>query len=280
MLFRKCQTSAISMVLISGIVLAMVATTYQWGAPLVEKSQTNSKIIQAQDLMGLIKQKVNEVALLGEQKSFVVSLDGTLEVDKDKNSILYSITTAGLGIGSFSYISLDSSTDAISYEIYSVNATTGGIFQIGGVDYSASPCAGSDTQVVINGTTYQAGGTLVPGYVIEHIDCSNFFDGQTVISGPEQEVMGILGTDEGGVVMAKTMYSGSKYMTQMRLAYRELDDLATLDGQKILIFSEGNSMASVGTRTITIRRGDVERTAASSKLGNDLVTTKVYVSLS
>ncbi|MCK5333943.1 MAG: hypothetical protein KAJ24_05490, partial [Candidatus Aenigmarchaeota archaeon] len=104
MISRVAQSPAASMILMTGIVLAMITATYNWGAPVLEKSQTNSKIVNAQDVMSLIKHRIGESALSGEQKSFSVTLDGTLEVVPTKNAIIYSVSTEGLGIGSLSYI--------------------------------------------------------------------------------------------------------------------------------------------------------------------------------
>lgn len=270
------------MVLVASIVLAMVVTTYQWGSPLVEKSQTNSIIVQAQDNMAMIKQRINEVALSGEQKSFNVKLDGTFEVVPEKNSIIYSVSTAGLGLGSFLYVPLDSSKEAIAYDTYILNATTGGIVTIGGIDYSVAACAGNDG-AAINGTFRNVGDIIHPtatNYTLDHVDCSGVFDKFTVISGPEVEVFGVLGSDEAGVIMAKTVFGGKGYLTQMRLAYRELDDVTSLEGRKIKIVSDGNKLVSGGAHTIFIRRGNVERIPGAAKLGQDLITTNVYVSVS
>lgn len=282
MVFRYGQTSAVSMVLVASIVLAMVATTYQWGSPLVEKSQTNSKIVQAQNVMSMIKEKINEVALSGEQKTVTVQLAGTLEVLPEKNSLFYSVSTGGLGIGSFSYIALDGG-DAVSYETYALNATTGEVARINGIDYSVAPCGVNNNGVFINGTFRNVGEAIhssAQNYVLEHVDCSGLFDGFTVITGPEQEVSGILGSDSAGVVMAKTVVAGQGYTTHFRTMFRELDDTMTLEGQRLNITTEGNREATAGTHTITIRRGEIERVPFGSRLGKDLVTTRIYVSIS
>ncbi len=281
MALRPAQTQAVSMILMTGIVLAMVVVTYNWGAPMVEKSQTNSKILQAQDVMSMIKQRMSDVALSGEQKSFRISLGGILEVVPGKNSIIYSISTKGLGVGSMSYISLDSSFDAIQYETHVVNASDGGIITLAGIDYDVHVCAVDDV-VVINSTSHSSGDAIWDNsnYMLEHVDCTGLFDGFTVITGPEEEVVGLLGMDAAGVVMAKTAVAGTEYINRLRLVYRELEDVVTLEGYKIIIHSEGNSIASSGDRTITIRRENIERIPSGSHLGEDLVLTHVYVSIS
>ncbi len=280
MVLRVAQTQAVSMILVSGIVLAMVAVTYNWGAPMIEKSQTNSKMIQAQEVMSMIKQRINDAAMSGEQKSLRVNLDGTLEIAPLKNSVIYSVTTEGLGIGSMSYISLDSASDAFSYETYALDAITGGIINLAGVDYTISACAVDDV-VDIDGASHNAGDTLLGNadYMLDHVDCTGVFDGFTVILGPEEDVVGLLGTDTAGVVMAKTAAIGTKYLSRMRLAYRELDDTTTLEGYKIIIHSEGNSIASSGEHTINIRRENIERVPSGSSFGEDLVLTHIYISI-
>ena len=119
---RAAQSQVVSLILMTGIVLAMVTVTYNWGAPVIEKSQTNSKIVHAQEVMSLIKHRMGESALSGDQKSFQISLEGILEVAPNKNSVIYSVSTEGLGIGSLSYISLDASLDAFQYEVSHVDS--------------------------------------------------------------------------------------------------------------------------------------------------------------
>ena len=280
MISRVAQSPAASMILMTGIVLAMITATYNWGAPVLEKSQTNSKIVNAQDVMSLIKHRIGESALSGEQKSFSVTLDGTLEVVPTKNAIIYSVSTEGLGIGSLSYISLDTSFDAFQYEAHAVDAGTGGTVTLDGTGYSVGGCAVDDV-VNIDGVPHNSGSALAdPNYVLDHVDCTGLFDGLTVITGPEEEVVGLLGTDAAGVVMAKTIDMGGAYMNRMRLTYRELDDVTTLEGYKTVIHSGGSSMVSSGEHTITIRRENVERIPSGSHLGEDLVLTHIYISIS
>ncbi|MCK5233400.1 MAG: hypothetical protein KAJ91_01145 [Candidatus Aenigmarchaeota archaeon] len=278
---RAAQSPAVSLVLMTGIVIAMIAVTYNWGAPVIEKSQTNSKIVNAQEVMSLIKHRIGESALSGEQKSFQVSLDGTLEIVPTKNAVIYSVSTDGLGIGSLSYISLDTAFDAFQYETHVVDAGAGGIVSLDGTDYLVGVCAVDDV-VDIDGISHNSGDALLgdPNYVIEHVDCTGLFDGFTVITGPEEEIVGLLGTDAAGVVMAKTIEMGGNYINRMRLTYRELDDVTTLEGYKIIIHSEGSSISSSREHTITIRRESIERIPSGSDLGKDLVLTHIYISIS
>ncbi|MCK5333716.1 MAG: hypothetical protein KAJ24_04340 [Candidatus Aenigmarchaeota archaeon] len=278
---RIAQSPAVSMILMTGIVLAMVTATYNWGAPVIEKSQTNSKIVNAQEIMSLIKHRIGESALSGEQKSFPVTLEGTLEVVPAKNAIIYSVSTEGLGIGSLSYISFDTSFDAFQYETHVVDAGSGGIVTLDGTDYSVGGCTVDDV-VNIEGVPHNSGDTLLvdPNYLLDHVDCTGLFDGFTVITGPEEEIVGLLGTDAAGVVMAKTIDMGGEYMNRMRLTYRELGDVTTLEGYKTVIHSEGNSIVSSGEHTITIRRENIERIPSGSHLGEDLVLTHIYISIS
>lgn len=107
MLNRKAQTQIISAILITGIVLGVVSVSYLWGVPLIQKSQTNTQITIAENLMTNIQKAIDDVVQTGTQKSILVNLDGKLEVSEDQNSIFYTITTKGLGIMAGDWIPLN-----------------------------------------------------------------------------------------------------------------------------------------------------------------------------
>jgi hypothetical protein len=90
----KAQTQAISLVLISGIVIALVGTTYFWGKPLIEKRTTMTQYTSAlrdmEDLDKIIVDMANNCRTpdgCSETKAFTTP--GLITVDPNKNEITY-----------------------------------------------------------------------------------------------------------------------------------------------------------------------------------------------
>ena len=71
-LYRKAQSQVLSIILISGILVAVIGATYMWGVPLIEKGRTSSDNEIAESFMLLLKEKVDDVAETGEQRTLSV----------------------------------------------------------------------------------------------------------------------------------------------------------------------------------------------------------------
>ncbi|MEA3229997.1 MAG: hypothetical protein U9P44_03705, partial [archaeon] len=61
-IMKKAQVQIVSVILLTGITLAAVSGVLWWGLPMLEKSGTNSEVIQAIAVMQDIKTAVAEVS--------------------------------------------------------------------------------------------------------------------------------------------------------------------------------------------------------------------------
>ncbi len=289
----KAQSQVLSIILITGILVAVVGASYMWGVPLIEKGQTSSDNEIAESLMVMLKEKIDNVAETGEQRTVSVELNGDIELAED-NSLRYTIATRGLNIASTAWVPLVGGTPPVQEDMAAVEANGGS----GTVDINDDvSCTMSSScgpgQVTLAGCTvapaplgpYSEGDTFTlsgDSYLIHHIDCAGNIDNQALIVGPEREKAGIIGIDEAGVIIARSRSVGDRFKTTYRLAYRELDDISSpnKDGYRIQLMREGNNLLGPGPHRITIRRDDNPKVIGTSKYGGSLIETKVYISMS
>ncbi|RLG15581.1 MAG: hypothetical protein DRN71_00870 [Candidatus Nanohalarchaeota archaeon] len=292
-LYRKAQSQVLSIILISGILVTVVGATYMWGVPLIEKGRTSSDNELAESFMLLLKEKVDDVAETGEQRTLPVELIGDLELRED-NSLTYTIVTRGLNIATTAWVPLAGGMSPVQEDMAAV-AADGGTGTVNINDdvtcTMTSTCGASPNVNLLSCTGGFAGGVRSEGgtydingesYLVHHIDCVGDIDGQALIVGPEREKAGIVGIDEAGVLIAKSEPAGDRFKTIYRLAYRELDDISTpsKDGYRIQLTREGNNILGPGQHRITIRRDENSKIIGASKHGGDLIGTKIFISMS
>lgn len=290
-LYRKAQSQVLSIILISGILITVVGATYMWGVPLIEKGRTSSDNEIAEGFMLLLKEKVDDVAETGEQRTLSVDLIGELELRED-NSLTYTIVTRGLNIATTAWVPLAGGMSPVQEDMAAVEANGGtGIVNINDDVTCNMTSSCGPVNVVLSDCTDPIDGTYSEGsnfilndetYLVHHIDCIGDIDSQALIVGPEREKAGIVGIDEAGVLIARSVPAGDKFKTIYRLAYRELDDISTpsKDGYRIQLTREGNNILGPGQHRITIRRDENSKIIGESKHGGDLIGTKIYISMS
>ncbi len=288
----KAQSQVLSIILITGVLVAVVGASYMWGVPLIEKGRTSSDNEIAESLMVMLKEKIDDVAETGEQRTVSVDLTGDLELTDD-NSLRYTIETRGLNIASTAWVPLVGGTSPVQEDMVAVTADGGSATvninddvtctmtsNCGTIKVDLTACTGGFAGgTKSEGETYDINGE---SYLVHHIDCVGNIDDQALIVGPEREKVGITGIDEGGVVIARSMPAGDRFKTTYRLAYRELDDISSpnKDGHRIQLTREGNNQLGPGPHRITIRRDDNPKVTGKSKYGGDLIETKVHISMS
>lgn len=290
---RKAQSELLSMMLITGILIAIIGSSYMWGVPLIEKGKTSSENEKAESLMKMIKEKIDDVAQTGEQKTFSFDISGDMELSDD-NSLTYSISTRGLTIASTAWVPLAGGSLPVQEDMAATSANGGSdkvnineevICQM---TSSCSPaqitltsCQGPYTppSPLTEGQTFNLGSDT---YRVNHIDCAGTKDSLALIIGPEKEKAGITGIDEAGVLIARSLSYADKFKTTYRLVYRELDAVSgpSNDGYRIRLVRDGNSLINSGPHKITIRRDENTRVVGKSKYGGDLTETKIYISMS
>ena len=72
---RIGQTEAISMVLVSGIVISLVGAAYFWGMPMIDKRSAATEFTSAANMMDSINEKIISIASSG---------GGSVELDLSK----------------------------------------------------------------------------------------------------------------------------------------------------------------------------------------------------
>lgn len=101
------------------------------------------------------------------------------------------------------------------------------------------------------------------------------------ISGTNQSGnIPIYGTDKEGVIIAKASQLADAYAVDYRLVYREVDDLNNKEGRITVLSAVGNNRASGGGIKLSISREPQEISAAASKLGGKLISTKILITVS
>ncbi|MCK5474001.1 MAG: hypothetical protein KAI53_01225 [Candidatus Aenigmarchaeota archaeon] len=283
----KGQTQIISVVLIMGLAVGVIGASYMWGKPLIEKSQAGTTITNAEKTMNLIKNAIDDVAKTGGQKKKQIQIEGTLKVSENENAIIYTLTGAQAAIASSQWISINDDVPPKSIETYAVNAINpSDNTPIDCGDCIMNASCGPDN-VVITGTcgsvgtyvTNQSFNCNLNTYTVDHIDCAGTLDGFAVLTGPEKEMPGLVGTNNAGVLIVKSIPSGNEFITEYNLIYRELIDPTSKEGVKIIIKTQGNSQIPSGQHTITVMRGATDMNNDASYVGGDLTSTTVFVTV-
>ncbi len=290
--YRKAQSQILSIMLITGILITVIGATYMWGIPLIEKGRSSSESEFAESFMVHLKEKIDNVATTGEQRTIPIELNGNLELTED-NSLTYTIVTRGLNIATTAWVPLAGGTSPVENDMAAV-AANGGSETVdinADVTCTMTSSCGPDqitltgcTKPSIDGTYSEDSNFILDSesYHVHHIDCIGDIDGQALIIGPEREKAGIVGIDEAGVLIAKSEASGGKFKTIYRLVYRELDDVTTpgQDGYRIELVRKGNNVLGPGQHRITIQRDENQKVIGKSKHGGDLIGTTIYISMS
>ncbi|MBI2173184.1 MAG: hypothetical protein HYT73_03180 [Candidatus Aenigmarchaeota archaeon] len=92
----KGQTQAISLVLISGILIGVVSSVYFWGLPLIQKNQDISILQNSEQFMKALNEKVKNVANNGGRDKLTITVSGIFRFDPaDSGLFSYSVETDG-----------------------------------------------------------------------------------------------------------------------------------------------------------------------------------------
>ena len=91
----KAQVQAISLILITGIVISLAGAAYFWGRPLIEKRSAITDIASAESFILRLNDEILDVARnRGEKSLNIPSLPGSsLRVNGSGNEIIYSFVS-------------------------------------------------------------------------------------------------------------------------------------------------------------------------------------------
>lgn len=93
------QTQTLSVVLITGIVIAMIGLAYSWGMPLIQKRTSITEFSTAQNFILSLDNRITDIANSGAGGSRMdipngfIDVIGYDEMDPDNNSIIMEFTT-------------------------------------------------------------------------------------------------------------------------------------------------------------------------------------------
>ena len=96
----KGQVTVVTIVLISGILIALIGVAYAWGIPLINKGQANTIFQSATVFVKGLNDKAVGIANTGGEASFEISPPGLVRVlpfnetdpnDPNSNSIIYEV---------------------------------------------------------------------------------------------------------------------------------------------------------------------------------------------
>ena|SRR3989344_1599192 len=91
----KGQTQAISLVLISGILIGVVSSVYFWGVPLIQKNRDISILENSEQLMRALNEKIKNVANNGGRDKITITGPGIMRFDPVDGLFSYTIETDG-----------------------------------------------------------------------------------------------------------------------------------------------------------------------------------------
>ncbi len=98
-MLMKAQSTVISTVLITGILITLVGVTYYWGVPLIEKQSLKTKFDSAISFMKDLDSAIIEVANAGGSRELNIPI-GTLKISSDEggsnNAVLEFLTSQPL----------------------------------------------------------------------------------------------------------------------------------------------------------------------------------------
>ena len=91
---KKAQTQVVTLVLISGIVIALAGAAYMWGKPMMEKRATITQFTSAVHFMEDLDRKIVELARTcvtpgACEDSLTLPINGLISVDSGRNTITY-----------------------------------------------------------------------------------------------------------------------------------------------------------------------------------------------
>lgn len=284
---NKGQTTVVSTVLITGIILSLVTVTYIWGRPLIEKNSDNAKIDSVIGTLKQINQAVTNVADTGSPSELKVSLDAEEKIFLNSDGEIVFETTTSVPLvtttdwGPVSYIELPYTNE--QYYVLTTTANTSAVQHCNGA--YGNVYLGNTTLTLQNGTSFpfnvsvynltteydyacivnsresftcssRCGGTdtvintLGTNFNVFFINTS----GQRVsLTGRQVLNTGELGTeDPEGIIIAKATAGKDKYTVTFKLVYRPLQDPNTGNTNQVILSCDNNCLAGAGEHTILL----------------------------
>ncbi len=286
----KAQSAIISTVLLSGIILSIVAATYIWGQPLVQKTTDKIKIDALTEMLETIKNGIDNAQQSGSPSQLQLDIsDAVVAIKPSINAVSIETTTIIPIITSYTYVpisytELPSESELIDVNTTETNTTTtytptnyvvGTDIHFGNVTlnttvynvttYNISPSGTYDVACIYEGQEAEAseciteGQTLTMGvndYTLSWLDSEGT---EVILTGPEVETLGVLGTDPAGIIIGKSTPVSRTQHIELRLVYRGLIDAEGRETKTILQCTSG-CRTGEGRKILRVSRDRIERT--------------------
>lgn len=297
----KAQTPVVGIVIITGIMIALVSAILVWGRPLIDKVLDRTHFGAVMDKMEEIDKAIKYVAQTESSQKIELYIKDNeyMQINSD-GEILFKSTTRIPVIGSKTWVPLNDYELPKQREIITSNTTatycSSCDFGITGVEENDVVKYGN---ITIEGSWYELpvfklSGTTTYGKVcmnnteVSDGDCGvvndyitkegimhkvlfiNKSGTEVILQGAEKDVIGLLGKDEPGILVGKSLASENFFEINMKLVYRSLID-STGREYKYIISCPSNCMIRKGSRVLKI---------SFDKISKKVDRTDIYIKTS
>ncbi len=281
---NKSQASVLSVILLTGISVAILSITYLWAQPMITQNVDTLIVNNAIDFMKNLNQDIIDSARTGSSKTILANLEkGNFAIDSIGNRIIIELSSTAKIIQSNVEKPLNFYELPLKKEIFYLNNLTDDETQelegfesksrrqsitINGTIYNASifnnsetfefdtlclwkesidyftDCGNIDESILKEGTSYYA-------RTINPLGANASFYGDLI------ENKGVFGQDVSGIISAKSFNVGNTEHVTLYLTYRALIDESGNE-YKIIINCKNNCVFSGEEKKIYISRQKIE----------------------
>jgi hypothetical protein len=306
---KKTQSTVVSSVLISGIIISIISLTYVWGRPLIQKTADKSNIDMAKSDLLNIKDMIVDSASTGNTRRYDINLEGN-EILKVTDKIDFETVTSIPIVSSTSWSPLN------SYELPFERQITG--VTTDSTKNTATNCAAHSGDIkykqqsldLSNGSSMNFDVTFFNRTVTNNYDyaciaedadsmvCSNDcgVEGETIVKfgtsfsflylnssgynmnimGKEIENEGVLGEDEMAILIARSINLGDSQKVNMEIRFRTLVDPVTGDKIRINLTCTGTCTATAGKHTLQINKEqEIKRLEAGHSVTESVIKVNI-----
>lgn len=263
-------------VLLVAIILGSITAAYLWGLPLINKSGDSNRMDYTKTIFEKLSDSFSKVAREGGQSSMDVQIDrGVFRLERDQaneyvltytmQSDLKFFSATEVPINDFNspYVTKEgwvkATAGACSTPIGGLTCDKTGTLDLGG-DGSYPVCLCVGDVLNYNAVQYRTGDTFgATKYTLRYI---NYVSGAAQATGGFETVVGLLGVDKAGVILAKAKPVGNVFEITMKLKPRKLFDPSNNEILELnLAGARGASTVGRGTFSISMKNaGETVRT--------------------
>jgi hypothetical protein len=284
----KAQSEILGTIVLTGILLVIVAVTFLWGTPIIQKNIDKGSMNLIIQKIGEINSAITYTASTGSNS--VVELDlrtSSLLVDTENNRLIIEATSSVPIIASIdempiNYYELATTRENVAHDTTNLISTDPSITGYNLDTHHANTTISSTFyNVSVYENTTSSNWELVciwTSTLTENSDCA--YIGETIVKeGNEYELVsilssgtaayfngatienaGVLGSEPSGIISAKSLRVGDKEKITFYLTYRKMI-APTADEYKLLIDCTMGCSASGSTKTLVISRTNTVREA-------------------